>query len=64
MMIAKYIEKELIKRMSEKKQEQLGRTVNAINVLDEAGCERLATLAEGMAIQKSLAEKKEGEKNE
>lgn len=50
--------------MSEKKQEQLGRTVNAINLLDEAGCERLATLAEGMAIQKSLAEKKEGEKIE
>ena len=53
--------------MSERKQEQLGRTVNAINVLDEAGCERLATLAtlaEGMAIQKSLAtnEKKGDEK--
>lgn len=48
--------------MSEKKQEQLIRTVNAINVLDEAGGERLATLAEGMAIQKSLtAERKEGE---
>lgn len=41
--------------MSEKKKEQLARTVNAINVLDEAGSERLATLAEGMAIQKSLA---------
>ena len=51
--------------MSEKKQEQLGRTVNAINVLDEACCERIATLAEGMAIQKSLAtnEKKGDEKN-
>ena len=51
--------------MSEPKQEQLGRTVQAINVLDEAGCERLATLAEGMAIQKSLAtnEKKGDEKN-
>ena len=50
--------------MSEKKQEQLGRTVNAINVLDEAGCERLATLAEGMAIQKSLTvEKDKGEES-
>lgn len=50
--------------MSEKKKEQLDRTVNAINELDEVGCERLATLAEGMAIQKSLTEKKEGVKNE
>lgn len=44
--------------MSEKKKEQLERTVNAIKTLDEAGGERLATLAEGMAIQKSLATEK------
>lgn len=43
--------------MSGKKKEQLERTVNAIKELDEAGGERLATLAEGMAIQKSLAVK-------
>lgn len=48
--------------MSKKKKEQLERTVNAIKSLDDAGSERLATLAEGMAIQKSLSEKKEGEK--
>ena len=51
--------------MSEKKQEQLGRTVNAMNVLDEDEFERVVTLAEGMVIHKSLAtnEKKGDEKN-
>lgn len=54
---SQYKRKEMIKRMSGKKKEQLERTVNAIKELDEAGGERLATLAEGMAIQKSLAVK-------
>ena len=51
--------------MSGKKQEQLGRTVNAMNVLDEDEFERVVTLAEGMVIHKSLAtnEKKGDEKN-
>lgn len=49
--------------MSEKKKKELKRLLNAVQSLDEAGSERIVTLAEGMAIQKSLAEKKEGESN-
>lgn len=53
----------MITRMSEKKKDELKRLLNAMNTLDDAGSERITTLAEGMAIQKSLAtnEKKEGE---
>lgn len=52
----------MICRMSEKKKNELKRLLNAMNTLDDAGSERITTLAEGMAIQKSLADKKEGEK--
>lgn len=50
--------------MSEKKKNELKRLLNAVESLDDAGSERIVTLAEGMAIQKSLAEKKEGEKSD
>ena len=50
--------------MSEKKQNVLKGLVNAAKPLSNTGIEKLTTLAEGMAIQKSLAtnEKKGDEK--
>ena len=50
--------------MSEKKKNELKKLLNAMNTLDDAGSERITTLAEGMAIQKSLAEKKGDDKND